>query len=782
MAVVSADQDETGRRTVGQALAGATTELLAVIPTSTEPDDPIIAVLAERLSSVPELALTTSAVDERVDVESGAPRVAGGRDLIRRLAGLLAAERSRAAMPVVVLRVDAARSVGGFDPSLPGLGWTDLIERLRRVGQVGHLTEGPGDRLPFIDHLHAGLDAAEQIRSEGRWLMANGSADAPITAARYRRAVLLAVGSAGGRGADRLLLRRVADDARRWWRGPAPHEEQVGIGRRADWRFLLADRPRRHLLILDGPDSPDPAKDPDRWRWLVDDGWVDRVSTSIAAATEDGADQPDRSGQAIPTVPPDVVYVGLGASTAAGLAAAGPSCAVVIEHGRSPVERRQGLQAIRAAGGFDEVHRVLVTPDLDGPKRFVPLGVDGGLDWLLGGPPKLPEHGRSFSRSVTGHLRAAAVDVAAKATGSAAADLMGAALGPGLLIATRGDEPVAAVLSKTGGSVLVTSGHDEGSRVVLIPVGPESPRGPGGVAVTKIAPRPGYNGNIDAELARVRTLQGRIAASGNTTIDGLLPTVDGPFDRGPLRSSTESYAGRWTASDLCYRMPETRDEVLQRVIEAIDQFSMATIREHLTWSPDHFERRLGSLFDRYEELVGPDRSLDRLRRILGERSDLLNGTVIPLADRHFDLGPWNVVIGPDSAMTIIDWELGPPRSVDQAGLAGGDQLYFIKYWLHIAMGLRSVDEELTGFLFLAPDSEPDDPRHTATTVFAESLDRLGIPAPFVPLLTAHIWLEAGLHTIERRRASGIESGSPGRYLTTVARHGDRLLDFWPAAP
>ena len=160
---------------------------------------------------------------------------------------------------------------------------------------------------------------------------------------------------------------------------------------------------------------------------------------------------------------------------------------------------------------------------------------------------------------------------------------------------------------------------------------------------------------------------------------------------------------------------------------------------------------------------------------------------MPIVDRHFDLGPWNVVVSPDSSLTVIDWELGPPRTTEQTGPAGADQLYFAKYWLHIALDTQSVEAELTGFPFLAPGGPlrsdhlngSVDPRRTAQLALLDSLSRLGLAPAFMPLLTAHVWVEAALYTIERRRALGIEPGSPGRYLDAVARNVDQLMAFWP---
>jgi hypothetical protein len=109
----------------------------------------------------------------------------------------------------------------------------------------------------------------------------------------------------------------------------------------------------------------------------------------------------------------------------------------------------------------------------------------------------------------------------------------------------------------------------------------------------------------------------------------------------------------------------------------------------------------------------------------------------------------------------------------QAGLGGADQLYFAKYWLHIALETGSVDEELLAFTFLGGA-----PQASAARALEDSLSRLGVDRRFVPLLTVHLWLETALYTATRRAEHGGDPGSAARYLEALAARRSELMQFW----
>lgn len=799
--VVIHSNDARGRRAATETLLSTDHDLVALVSAEGH-DDAALARLVQLLRNEPDAALVVAAN------EYGDARRAGANDdgpgggpvgltgwLVRRLR---TAGTTAGPAPMVVVRVEPVLTVGGLDPTVPGLGLADLIERVRRDGRAAL---GVPDDLPRADALYHGMAVADQCRSVGLWLNRYRSdRGRPVGPAEYRRALLLAVPMARRAGpadtgsetapasSDRFLaeLDRIADDARRWWAGPPPHEDQGGIGFRADWRFLLPDGPRRstRVVLADG----DRRAGLEFWQWLVEDGWTERI--------ELGASSPPPERSVADGGGDDVVFVGLGVDPARAIKFCGQDSAVVIEVGRSPLEQARHRRLLVAAD-FGRIDTYLVTPDLHQAKRYVPLESGDGLGWLLASPPPLPESAKAagatdtdrpgLQRALRRRLRQTAVDAAVGAmttVGGATGQQLGGALGHGLLVAGRGVVADGDLLQPEP-FVLMTSGHDEGSRAVLTPIGSGESERP---TVMKVASRPRYNTNIEAEVARITGLQAQLGS------DPLLPDIEPPRSIGALLASREVYAGRWTASDLCYRLPDTAEQVLEQVLRTIDRFTAATLvpntpvsdtyasntrvsdpYQAATWDAETFDRFVGRLFDRYDHHLGQDRARTRLRRMLSDRAEAITGSPLPMAQRHYDLGPWNVLFGDDRRITVIDWEVGPPRQADEPGPAGADQLYFAKYWLHIAMGTRSVDEELRAFDFLADQRSPGDPRIKAGREVAHSLNALGVPPASTPLIAVHVWLEAALHTIERRRARGIEPGSPGRYVETLARQADQLL-------
>lgn len=532
----------------------------------------------------------------------------------------------------------------------------------------------------------------------------------------------------------------------------------------------------------------------EEWRWLVDDGWTDDVrflDPYTSASSQSGN-----------TLKGDVILVRSTQSLALAVAAALPTATIVVEmgRGRQPIWRTRS-ELTRA--GFTEQRVYLATPNLDRPLRLTPLADANGMRWLV-----------SLLRS-KGRRRAAALD---RLSGPAAAVLrtpIGSLVGNRLMIATRrapnsssqsavarpgldhllgSDVPDSECTdSECTDAVLMTSGHDEGSRVVLLPLAPGASEPSW---VMKISARPAFNRNVDDEVAVITSIRDAIDASDRDNV--ALPQVSTVFDHGLLRGSKERYAGRSTAADVCYHSPGRQREVLERVMAAMTDLHLAAEFQSGgdPWTADQFNRLVQAPFDRYCQLMGPQSKLSLLVADLVERSEQLIDRPLPQVQRHYDLGPWNVVFDHDR-LTIIDWERAEPRTLSGTGPAGADLLYFAKYWLHIALGTASVDDEVNAFEFLDdPDtgsrtgeqSELANARSAATEVIATQLERLGVNRGFVPILAMHLWLEKALYTIARRQvgaevtavdSDAADPGDAARYLEVLALHRIRLLDHWP---
>ena len=737
-------------------------ELLAFHSPTLSPDPDACNLWSFRFRSDPLLAVLI--VDDAASVGSrtdGAPGVVPSVDtLIDRLTSRPgpngAGTGGPTARATVVVRVAAAVEIGGFDPTMPELGLADLVTRAVDAGWHVHGIDHHA--LPFVDSLHFGLDVLDWFRAEARWLQlhaqdSSASADLLATLAERTEAALDQVDDKTLTDGDVLSVLRA--EAARQWRGAAAHEVQDGVGVRADWRFLLPAGTRDHTLIV--------GDDPARWNWLIDDGWTQRVS-NIAS----GADPAD-----VAVVGPDHAI-----GDVAGAVGAGGSICVLRQ--RKPLAapgRGAGKAEVAELGelGFGSTRRYLVIPDLQRPKRFIPLDHEGGLAWLSS--PSPPPQAGGLSRSNLARRRLA------RLLGREVSRLTGDIIVVGQRpptsprFAPAGLDPDQ-LPSGTSDVIVLTSGFDEGSRAVLLPLaaGIEHPR-----SVVKISSRPAYNRNVDGEATLIATVSSQI------TQPGLLPRSSGTFDVGTLRGSAETYAGRWSGSDVLNEQDSlpARQRVLDLVAGAIIDLGEQTTETRLTWSSTAFETHVGGWFDRLEDIVEPSPTIAALRLALAERSDQLDGLAIPLVRRHYDVGPWNVVFNESPAeaatspVTIVDWELAPPRSPSEAGLGGADLLYFVKYWLHVAMDVRSADDELGAFPFLARPGVPNDPRANGIETLGAGLDRLGIDRAFVPLLAAHVWSEAACYTAERRRQHGGDPGSPYRYLQTLARHRHRFLATWP---
>lgn len=528
---------------------------------------------------------------------------------------------------------------------------------------------------------------------------------------------------------------------------------------RPDWRFLLPSGPRRHLLVVGEAGR--------RWQFLVEDEWVERLTTTV--------DDAARS-----VVEPDIVVVDGDVDPAPALAVAGPHALAVLALGRRPTERARRVGALTGAG-FAIRARYLATPNLAQATRLVPIDRPDALRWLLAPPPPVAGVDTGLRR----RLQSGAVEAGAGLLGLGArraearlSSLFGAGA-EGLVVAERSSGS-----TNTAPPILMTSGHDEGSRAVVV-----DPPGDGRTGrVIKIAPRPRYNRNVEAEVDVIAATRNRLGPDLAEVLPSILDTVevDG------LIASVEGYGGRWTVADLCHRVPAARAPMLERLLALADRLAAATVdAEAGPWTADRFDQLIGNRFDQLADLAPRSPSLTALRVQLAERSRSLEGVELPMVQRHYDLGPWNVVVSDDgTALTIIDWELAPPRVLGAAGPAGADQIYAVKYWLHAAMATESMTDELSAFEFLDPargtgsrntDQAPD-PRPMAAAALRRSLTRLAVDPRFVPLLTVYTWLEKALYTAARRAGSAGSTGpDPGpalAYLTVLARHRTELLDFW----
>lgn len=666
---------------------------------------------------------------------------------------------------MVVVSVAALIGVGGFDPDQPGLGLLELVDRVE--GSAWSVVGIRRGALPFVPALTAGLDTAERVMSEGRWLARHATGRSGRRRLdRYHRLVTATIAELGaetGSDPDRAaLLARLEAEAGRRWHGLRPDQAQHGTGRRADWRHLLpprpADAPPRALAVLADLGQPED------WQWLVDDGWVDRVEATLPSS-------PTADVIVLGPAPASELAARLG-SAAKALTPGGALC-LLVSGGRTPTALggHRRLLRLLARNGLTATRRHLALPDATSAKRYVPLDHPGGLAWLAGPDPALgvaalPPR-RRRQRDLVGRL------------GGQTPELIGDVA----LVATAAERP------DWPQAVVLTSGFDEGSRTVLLPfAGPDASRPS---SVVKVTARPAYRANGMREHRLLGVIAPRVEPA------GLVPEPGEPIEVDGLPAVVESYAGRWTATDILNEQSslDDRSAVLRALFGSVTDLNRTGLGTE-RWTDSGFEAHIGRWFDEVDRIDGPSSARAALRADLAERSSHFVGVDLPVGLRHFDLGPWNLVladaphdddlradVGADidraapvrSLVTAVDWELAPPREM-AFGMIGADHLYLSKYWLHIAMGCQSIDEEQGAFAFLGPGIEA---RAVAKEAVTEVAEDVGLPIGFLPVLEASVWAEAACYTSRRRRQGGGDGGSPLRYLDTLARRRVDLLAAWP---
>jgi hypothetical protein len=126
---------------------------------------------------------------------------------------------------------------------------------------------------------------------------------------------------------------------------------------------------------------------------------------------------------------------------------------------------------------------------------------------------------------------------------------------------------------------------------------------------------------------------------------------------------------------------------------------------------------------------------------------------LPVAVEQRDFSPWNLLVGPDGALQVLDWE-----SAEARGLPALDLIYFLAYLTFYVERARTVDQYRRSYRMLL------DPASARGAVFQECLRlyaaRVGVPVTDIPALRLICWM---LHSrSELRRQEEDAGGAPGR--------------------
>jgi hypothetical protein len=540
-----------------------------------------------------------------------------------------------------------------------------------------------------------------------------------------------------------------------------------GIGRQvslcqADWRFLLPYPPTgsfQHLVLLGGP-----AGLAER---LVDVGFARRVSCEIPRA---------RTADSVVVLHNAQVAL----RDAAGCLVSGGALYYEIDR-RSP--SRLVLTPARMQHALRDVGLTprgvyWVIPNFTHCRRYLPLDVPEALRWYITTLfPAMTLLDRLFEmgiRTLTGFncdrlaplVPCYSVTATAGPTRDAAPSVLGR---PSHLIELQRPGLLPFVL---------TSGYDEGSRVVMLPFARDSMQP---IVVLKISRLSEFNTNTEREQETLATIRARLDATMRQTI----PRPLGVLRYGKLTVGIESYApghslvvssGRWG-------IPLHRKiDDLRLAADWLSEFHRQAQISLLRWNDPEIRKWVEAPIAAYGRAFGIEANEERLFTEVRERARLLSGTSLPIVWQHNDFGPWNLYRA-GREFTVIDWEFGHGPERDRFGPALCDLLYFVTHWSYFAHRLHDEAAQLRAFreLFFEPDHAGIDAK-AIHEVIAEYLAKLGIDQRYFPLLLVYTWIDRARDHFDRRQILGevgadVRSGNRYvKYIGILADHSEQLFD------
>jgi hypothetical protein len=519
--------------------------------------------------------------------------------------------------------------------------------------------------------------------------------------------------------------------------------------RRADWRFLLPG-PRsgvlEHLVVIGGPR-----------------GLTDLLQEAGAARRVTHVLPPGRQPDAIALLA-DAAITPEAAATALGTHGV-----LYVEVDRRTRGRRRltpaGLERRLRRAGLSVVGRHWVVPEPAHARRYLPLDAPGALEWFL----TTLQPAKSLAATLVVHgLRRLAAGATSR-------------IAPWVpcygITAIRGEPRLPALLERSelpGGrmgpgtrTALVTSGEDDGSRVVLLPFAAGARAPQVALKATRIER---FNGHTEREQSLLRRLRARLEPA----LRSSLPEPFGCFRHGQSVVGMESVApgsamtvtsGKWGGS-IAVALTD-----LRAATEWLTAFhSQAAVGA--CWTPERAAatmRRIGEYRGRFAPPPGVGRLLD----LAGERAAALAGHPLPIVWLHNDYGPWNIYrLG--NRLTVIDWEFGGEDETARHGPALADLIYFVTVWGARVWRLNPPDGESTALrrLFTAPEPR-DEIARAAGAALLEYMRRLAVEPRFLPLLLVHTWLERALERQDRR--GGAADNPYAGHLAALAPAAERLF-------
>jgi hypothetical protein len=392
-------------------------------------------------------------------------------------------------------------------------------------------------------------------------------------------------------------------------------------------------------------------------------------------------------------------------------------------------------------------------PDVERCRRFIPLDSRAAIGWYLdtlfvpgAGATALVLSAAKLAVAVGGRswierwVPARCV-LLRKSTG-------GVRPPPAPLTAARGLP--AGVGTERVPAIVLSSGQDDASRVVLLPFLPNDRRP--AVAV-KIAPVMAGNEATVAEQEHLRRLRAFVPDS----VARAMPVPLGVGSSGDLAVITQSLVPGHTvdrAAGSLLRPPRRRARDLAMAADWLTRFHLATTFATSTW--DTAGGRMW-LLDPLERLLPdlPDDQAHAVKSWVAARSSAASGLKVPLVQPHYDFAPVNVMMD-GRQIGVVDWELSSARGERAGGLPLCDLLFFVTYWWFLLRRARNRAAEVAALEALLDGRRAPVAARRAAWDSVEHYERgLGLDPRLRGPLFATLWVERATHYRQRAARLGL---------------------------
>jgi hypothetical protein len=304
--------------------------------------------------------------------------------------------------------------------------------------------------------------------------------------------------------------------------------------------------------------------------------------------------------------------------------------------------------------------------------------------------------------------------------------------------------------------LLLTSGQDDGSRVIVLPFDTRTEQP---LAVLKVARLKAFNVNIEGEQDTLAELRAQL----DEPLRRSIPKPLGAYTHGDVAVGVETCARGQSLFDASIRWRVSAAETIDNLRVAanwLTQFHLQTQTHSAESGVAALRDRAASVFERYAIGFGATASERQLFSRTLATAAALAELPLPFVRQHNDFGPWNLYRA-GSKLTVIDWEFGWGPGFDRFGPPGSDLLYLTTHWSYSARRLFTPAAELQGFrqLFLASDAA-DEYVAAARNVLDAYLATLAVDRRILPLVLVFTWADRAVKRLDRKLLLGVGSASP----------------------